>query len=336
MNRRELLVSGLAGWLALPHPAGRAAIVDPLLLGFDDPASGPAAGGQAAAEAPPGALGAAALRNSVAGLPDDGVLATVEGEPLHARDVVGLLYLQEPEAVFGVLEQAIRRRLVGFEATRLGVFVSAARLDAAVDRFVKEQMAAFHMKRGPDVDFAKYMEETYGTSTAAYRAILKDVALENLLLERVVRYSSRSSDRVQFRLLALDSLEKAKEVHAKLLEGANFGALAKAESKDSRARENGGLVPPVPASSDHAVAVAVSRLEPGEITDIRSETKFGQTLYWIAKLEKRLAADPRPYPEVASELDRELETAALDGVELILWDQEVRKRYAIAVRLGRA
>lgn len=335
MNRRELIAAGFASWLGIPACAGARTAFDPLLRIGDEPrSSDPKPVETAPAE--DGALGAAQLRSSVAGLPDDGVLAIVEGEPVAARDVVGLLYLQEPEAVFGVLEQAIRRRLVGFESQRLSVFVKRDRLESSVDRFVKEQMAAFHMKRGPEVDFAKYMEEIYGTSTKAYRAILADVALENLLLERVVRYAARASDRVQFRLLALDSLEKAKEVHAKLVEGANFGALAKAESKDARARENGGLVPPVPAESDHSVAVAVSKLKPGELTDIRSETKFGKTIYWIARLEKRLPKDPRPYGEVAAEIDAELSAAPLDEVELILWDQDVRKRYEIAVRLGRA
>lgn len=334
MNRRDLLLSSFATWVGLPQLGCATSAADPFVIPPEDPKVSPPR--VAATAIPEGVLGGSALKKSVAGLPDDGVLATVEGESIHAKDVVGLLYLEKPEPIFGALENAIRRRLVAFESSRLGVFVLPKLLDDSVDGFIKNQMAAFHMRQGPEVDFATYMEQTYGTSTAAYRSILKDVALENLLLERVVRYTARSSERVQFRLLALNSFDKAKAVHEKLKEGANFGALAKSESDDEKVKRNGGLLPPVPVTSGHAVAVAVANLEPGTLTEVQSETKFGKTIYWIAKLEKRFPADPRPYADVAGDLETELAAERLDEVELILWDQEVRKRYAIAVRLGRA
>lgn len=334
MNRRDLLLTSFATWVGLPQLGCATSPSEPFVLPPDDPKVAPPRAGTAAL--PDGVLGASALKSSVAGLPDDGVLATVDGESIHAKDVVGLLYLEKPEPIFGALENAIRRRLVAFESARLGVFIVPKRLDDAVDGFIKKQMAAFHMKEGPEVDFATYMERTYGTSTAAYRSILKDVALENMLLERVVRYTARASERVQIRLLALDSFDKAKAIHAKLKEGANFGALAKSESDEEKVKKSGGLLPPVPVTSGHAAVVAVANLEPGAFTEVKSETKFGKTIYWIAKLEKRFPADPRPYADVASELESELEAEMLDNVELLLWDQEVRNRYAIAVRLGRA
>src|SRR5262249_33953010 len=159
-----------------------------------------------------------------AGLPDDGVLATVDGKSLASRDVLAPLFLQNPEAIYGALEQTIRRELVRREAARLQVFVNEKVLEQGVDDYIKKQMDAFHMKFGADRDFTKYMEQNYGVAPAAYRAILKDVALENLLLERVVRYTARQVERLQIRWIVVDKLQKAKDLLDKLKEGASFSA----------------------------------------------------------------------------------------------------------------
>jgi parvulin-like peptidyl-prolyl isomerase len=326
MNRREFLHSGAAAWLA-----GPAAIAAPRPQD-DVPRAGSGA-----------PLGGARLESTVAGLPRDGVLAAItagpqrpgEMVPVLANDLVGVLYLQQPEPVFAALEQAIQRKLVALESERLAVVVAEATLNEAVDGYLKDQVAAFQMKFGSGSDFVRYMQEQYGTTPTAYRAILKDVVHAELLLERVVRYSARQSERIQFRLITTSSLETAKSVHEKLQEGASFAALARAESIDENTKKNGGLLPPLPVDAEHVLAQKTAQLEIGAISEVGAETKLGRTIYWITKLEKRLPADPRPYAATAQEIETELAGGRVDLQEVVLWELNVRKRYPIDVRLGR-
>ncbi len=331
MNRRDLLTGSLAAWLAFPRTSLYA-------RGFVQGASSP----------PTGAVGPSALLSDVRGLPSDGILATVE--PVHplgvalpvgamreisAREVLAPLFLQDPEALFGALEQTIRRELVRREAIALEVFVKEKVLEAGVDAYIKKQQDAFGLKFH-GLDFAKYMKDNFGTSPAEYRAILRDVALENLLLERVVRYSAMRFERIQLRCIFVYELQKAKDLLEKLKDGANFGALAKAESVDEHTAPNFGLMPPVPTSSGGNELIRVgSQLKEGEISGIGHDEQGKKSVYWIAKLEKRFPASREPYAAVADQIDAEFEKSEIDVFELLTWDEEVRTRYKIDVRLGR-
>ena len=53
-------------------------------------------------------------------------------------------------------------------------------------------------------------------------------------------------------------------------------------------------------------------------------------------LEARLPADTRTYPEQSADIEADLEQARVHEFEMRLWDQEIRTRHKIKVRLGRA
>lgn len=281
-------------------------------------------------------VGPQALSKSIQGIPDDGVLAYVDDAAVSARDLIGILFLTSPDTVFGALEQAMRRKLVAAESDRLAVTVPEEKLEKFLEAILKRQVDGFHLEVGPDRDFETYLNERYGMSMESYRAILSDVALENLLFERVVRFAGRQTARAQFRLYVSSELEKAKAAREKLEEGANFAALAKKESEDRESAPSGGLYPPVPVHIPNVVVDAVKDLEIGKFTQIGTETRLGKTIYWIARLEARLPADTRTYPEQSADIEADLEQARVHEFEMRLWDQEIRTRHKIKVRLGRA
>lgn len=281
-------------------------------------------------------IGPQALSRSIQGIPDDGVLAHVDGAPVAARDLIGLLFLTSPDTIFGALEQAIRRRLVAAESERLAISVPEAKHTRFVEALLKKQIDDFHLALGPELDFEKYLDERYGMAMDSYRAILSDVALENLLFERVVRFAGRQNARAQFRLYVSSELEKAKAARQKLDEGANFAALAKKESEDRESAKQGGLYPPVPVHIPNVVVDAVKDLEIGKYSAIGTETRLGKTIYWIARLEARLPADTRLYTEQSADIEADLDQAPVHEFEMRLWDQEIRASHKIKVRLGRA
>jgi parvulin-like peptidyl-prolyl isomerase len=280
-------------------------------------------------------LAATELQKPVAGIPVDGVLATVDGVSITADDTLSLVFLSDPEPLFGALEQAIRKRLVVSEASRLGVDVGGEVLEKRVAEVLKKREDDFHFRYGPEAQFFAYLQERYGVEREAYLAILRDVALENLLLERLVRHELRRRDRVRLRALFVDELEKATELHSKLKEGANFAALARRESKDRGTAQQGGLYPPLPADLEHPLVAAVRGLESGALAEVGTTTARGRTVYWIVKLEGRIAADSRPYGEQREEIERELLESGVAETEIAVWDDAVRKRHEVAIRLGR-
>lgn len=264
-----------------------------------------------------------------------GVLAKVDGREVRAPDLVSLLFLSQTQVVFAALEQAVRRELVRSEAERAGITVGASALDVAVAKVLKQQDDDFKLAAGPEQDLERYLEDRYGTTPRAYRAIVRQQVIEELFLARVIRYEFQQVDRGRLRLIVLDDRDAANTVREKLKEGANFAALAKQQSIDPSGKQ-GGLFPPLPLDCPHPLVKDAARLKVGETSDVGEADIGGHHVYWIARLEEKLPADTRPYSEQAAAIDKELEARPIDPFEHLEWDRRVRERHAVEIRLGRS
>ena len=99
-----------------------------------------------------------------------------------------------------------------------------------------------------------------------------------------------------------EALAKAQELRKRLMEGADFAALAKIESDDVGSGANGGDLGTFRHEMTAAFDAAAYRLKPGEISE-PVKTEFG---YHIIKVEKR---ETKSFEEVRAEIDRRIAPA---------------------------
>lgn len=260
-------------------------------------------------------------------------VALVDGEPIHADALLPALFLAKAETLYGALEQAIQNRLVRREASRLSVFVDARDVASEVERVLEEQEDQFRLAAGPDADLVGFFEQRYGVSKERYRAVVRERVVQEMFLQRVVRYEARQRERFQARVMLLDDPELAREVVAKLARGASFAALARQHSRDARAGQ-GGLYPPVAFDCPHELFKGAAELPVGETSDLLPYRASGRPLFRLLRVERRLPADPRPFRLQRADLERELRSEPLDPFELYEWDRRMRERYRIEVELG--
>ena len=262
-------------------------------------------------------------------------LAVVDGEDVRVQDLFPMLFLTHTDLMYAALEQAVQRNLMLREVDRLGISLDPEKLAASVATVLKNQDDEFKLAAGPDLDFEQFIKDRYGTEPAFYRQAVRNQVMEELFLARLVRYEARLREQAVVRMIVLDDLDLAKEIDDKLKEGANFVALAKANSID-RTQSEGGLFPPVAKDCPHPLLDGITTLEPGEVSGISTVERGGRRLYRLMRLEKLIPEDLRPYAEQAEEIEQELEQRAIDPFEVVEWDRRVRERYPIELRLGRA
>ncbi|MFH0944362.1 MAG: peptidylprolyl isomerase [Planctomycetota bacterium] len=262
-------------------------------------------------------------------------LAVVDGKEIRVQDLFPVLFLTHTDLMYAALEQAVQRNLMLREVERLDISLDSVKLEENVATVLKTQDDEFKLAAGPDFDFEQFIKNRYGTEPAVYRQAVKNQVLEELFLARLVRYEARLREQAVVRMIVLEDLEVAKEIEAKLKDGANFVALAKAHSID-RTQSEGGLFPPVARDCPHPLLDGIAALEPGQVSGISTIERGGRRLYRLLRLEKLISGDLRPYAEQAQEIEQELEQRAIDPFEIMEWDRRVRERYPIELRLGRA
>lgn len=145
------------------------------------------------------------------------------------------------------------------------------------------------------------------------RAILADAYLNARLAERVTperlealhqeRYTKAEPvDEVRAAHILVETEEEARELRAKLDEGADFAKLAEEHGTDGTASRGGDLGWFVHSEMVPQFAEAVFAMEPGTVTG-PVETDFG---WHLIKLDERRPRPAPPLEEVAGELRQEL------------------------------
>ncbi|MBL8767776.1 MAG: peptidyl-prolyl cis-trans isomerase [Planctomycetes bacterium] len=261
-------------------------------------------------------------------------LATVDGVDVGADAVLAKLFATHTELVYAALESTVRAQVLQLEAERLGVFVDVAALELEVGRVLKSQQDRFAFEAGPDQDFERYIASRYRITPEAYRSVIRREVLEQMLLVRTVRLSSRQAERMVCRVIVVKEREKADELAEKLAEGANFARLAEQNSID-RSAVRGGLLAPIARSTAEPLLVHAAELEPGALAPVEPLTNEGVTVFRLLKVDAHLPADPRPYAEQRADLEAELEERPVEAIELAEWDRAVRARHAIDVKLAK-
>jgi peptidyl-prolyl cis-trans isomerase C len=230
----------------------------------------------------------------------DPVVARVNGEAVHASDVMRLVSQLPPqvqqmplEMIYpAILDQLVNQKLVSAAGYKAGLQNSAE---------VKDEL-----KRAEE----RIVQRAFIQGEVEKR-ITKD-ALDKAYKEYVEKHPAQ--EEVKAAHILVDGEAEAKDIIAQLKKGGDFAKLAKEKSKDKAAAEQGGdlgyftkdmMVEPF--------ANAAFAMKKGEVSKEPVKTQFG---YHVIKVEDRRKAPPPAFEEMADqlreEMAREVVTAQLD------------------------
>lgn len=257
-----------------------------------------------------------------------GVLARVERAEVRAGEVLDALLFFQRESTQEVLRKTVELRLVRLEAQRLGARLPTATLAAAETAFLAR--AEQEVKRFGDgsQSFEAYLREELASDPESYaRALRRFLALE-LLRDRVIRADQRQRDRIVVRGLSLRDRALADRAWRDLRDGASFEILAQQIDPQGPA-ERRGLWPALPLDDPHPI---VAHFEGREVQGFQEpiEQKAGAARVWhVVELVRRLPADPRPFAEVAAEVEASLAEEPVSREEYLVWLRGALRRWRV-------
>jgi foldase protein PrsA len=206
--------------------------------------------------------------------------------------------------------------------------VLTALVDAAIihDAFVKSglpmldsEVVKFVEARFGSMDRYREMAKQNGIDPERYldRAIRPQIMLQKLALkatpitpESLKKYYDNNQakygtpEMLSLRQIVVKTKEDSDKVMAALKGGADFATVAKENSVDPNAKEDGGLIPDVALTSiPPQIADPLKNLKEGAYTEPPIETSG---VWLIVKLEKRTPAAQKTFDEVKAQVETDL------------------------------
>jgi parvulin-like peptidyl-prolyl isomerase len=290
--------------IGLPQAAAQAPVVRPGAAMQARPAAGtPAAGTMA-----PG-VSHATPRNAATGAPaadqrrvDPAVrpaVATPASNTLQVMAVVNTEQITRTELGrecirrYGeeVLESMVNRQLIADACAQRGIQITDADVSAEIDRVA----GRFGLARDRWLTLLReergYSEEQYRREVIWPMLALKQVAAAQVEVtpdDLKKAFESEFGEKIQARLIAVDSREKAEQVRALAVADPNqFGDLSKQHSIDAGVASSFGVIPPIRRHLGDANLEKIAfALQPGQISEVINVAN----MYYILKCEKRLPA----------------------------------------------
>ncbi len=242
-------------------------------------------------------------------------MAVVNSEPISRQQLADECLLHYGNEV---LESIVNRTLILVSCQRHNIVVTDEQIDAEIERMAqkfqigKEQwIKLLEKERG--ISYDRYAHDIIWPTLA-----LRELAKDHLQITRQEiddAYESEFGPAVKVRLIAMENLQKAKEVHAQALaHPEDFGALAKKHSQDVNSASAYGLIQPIRHHlGDPQLEAAAFALKKGETSNI---VQVGN-LYVFVKCEEHLPPTKVDRSKVEQHLydalrERKLRNAASD------------------------
>ena len=180
-----------------------------------------------------------------------------------------------------VLEGMIEQELVDQEAAKLGLTVSQAELDAAVNQSIADS-------GGMDA-FNKYLANIAGMTVDEFREGQREGMLWQKVMAHVTRAVPMTGEQVHARHILLNTKAEAEAVLAQLRAGGDFAVLAQRYSKDTITSAAGGDLGWFPRGGlfDAALEKAAFDLQPGQLSGVVQSDLGGQMVYHIVQVIER-------------------------------------------------
>lgn len=245
-----------------------------------------------------------------------------------------------------VLESMVNKRLITLACREKGVTVTREEVDEEVERMAKRFKIPVDqwmkmLKRERNVTPEQYTNDIIWPTIA-----LRKLAGDQLTVtqkEVFAEFETQYGMQIRARLIAVQSLEKANDLHAEAKSNPrNFGNLAKEFSEDAPSAAVKGIINPIRKHGSYeAIENAVFKMRDGEISPV---IKAGGQ-YVIIKREQAIPAQPVEFEQVAGKLEeflrdrkmravaqkvfKELQDAAMEqkAVQNVWNDRAKRKQY---------
>ncbi|HYH22804.1 MAG TPA: peptidylprolyl isomerase [Azospirillum sp.] len=228
----------------------------------------------------------------------DPVVARVNGEALHASDVMRLVSQLPPqvqqmplEMIYpAILDQLVNQKLVSAAGYKAGLQNSAE---------VKEEL-----KRAEE----RIVQRAFIQGEVEKR--ITEDALDKAYKEYVAKHPAQ--EEVKAAHILVESEAEAKDIIAQLKKGADFAKLAKEKSKDKAAAEQGGdLGYFTKDTMVEPFANAAFAMSKGEVSKEPVKTQFG---YHVIKVEDKRTQTPPTKEEVKPQLEQDLSKTIVTGL----------------------
>ncbi len=238
----------------------------------------------------------AVLHAQQGGAPDDPVVARVDGEEIRQSDVMEMARALPPQyqAQLAQIFPLLVQRLVDFKL--VGKAGRAAGL--AGDEAVRARVAEAEEKAIREV----YLEREV-------LARITDDSLEAKYKDYLANNPPATEHHA--RHILVTSEETAREVIAKLDEGADFAELAEERSTGPSGVQGGDLGYFTADQMVPEFSAAAAKLELGQYSKDPVQTQFG---WHVIKVEDRRTAEPSGFEEVAPQLREEMAREAVEAI----------------------
>lgn len=204
-----------------------------------------------------------------------------------------------------VLESMVNRQLIAEACAQRGIQITDADVSAEIDRVASRfglsrdrWIALLREERG-------FSEEQYRREVIWPMLALRQVAAPQIQVtedDLKKAFESEFGEKVQARLIAVGSKQKADEARAKAVANPNqFGELSKEYSDDAGVASASGVIPPIRKhlGDAHLEQVAFA-LQPGQISEVVQVAN----MYYVIKCEKKLPQQFLSGPQLAEQQTR--------------------------------
>ncbi len=240
--------------------------------------------------------------------------------------------LTDRQRAIGTLNKLVIREIVQLEKQRLGLAVPAAWLSGEKQRAMDDLKTQVETSYGLRMTPERFLEVELKQTLAEFLRARETEASERWLLSRIIRFHGIESDRVELQLIAVDDEKTARDVAARLDQGADFSQLAMSYSKHPSG-QNGGRLPPLAKESlNPAVGERAFALAPGARSNILSvDDGLGRRQFELIKLVRRLPPRKVTWAEVSAEIEEGLAHAPVSSDEFVAWSLRLERIYDVWV-----
>lgn len=254
-----------------------------------------------------------------AGLPalaqEDGVVATLNGEPITEADIAMAEADLDPQ--FGRLPEAQRR------AAALSAVIDVRLFAAEAEKQLIDQSEDFQQRM-------EFLRERALHSAYIDQNVVQGITEEDLRVryeEEIAKIEPK--EEVRARHILVETEEEAAEIIKQLDEGADFATIAGEKSTDGAAAQGGDLGSFTRGRMVPEFEEAAFALEPGTYSKEPVKTAFG---WHVIKVEDKRMQEPPAFEQVENQIrsmlirDRYLETVASlrGGAELDIPNEELK------------
>jgi len=199
---------------------------------------------------------------------------------------------------------------------------------------------------GAALTFDQFLESEMRMSLSEYQQLAAKSVAQTQLAAFTIRYEQMRSDRVAVRHLIVKDKKTADLCLQKLRDGADFAALARAESI-SPSKTEGGKLPPLDRELEHPIVKLAFETAPGNFggpveeqlgpvvgKSGFAEDKNTQKIYHLFRVLERLPARNVTFAQAKAEIVKSVRENPIRRFEFEAFMRKVGKKYP-AVLLGR-